>query len=79
MDLRRYLFEHRITQVEVCRTAQKLGHCLWPGDLTKVVNRRRKAFPTERRSIAAALRELGHSVRDISTIDELKEPAGASA
>lgn len=77
MELRRFLFERRITQAQIARAAATLGLFLDQSDLSKFVNHnfKRGREQTIRDRVRRALLAVpGVTPTDVHSIVELREP-----
>jgi len=71
MPLLEFLYQRRITQMDLHRATLKLGAAIWPADLSKIVNGKIWTIGYANR-LRDALSSLGVTAADLDQIDELK-------
>lgn len=71
MELRRLLFEYRITQSELIRKAADHGYKLDHGDLSRIVNKNYRAPFKYLKGVAEALHSLGVPAKTLRAVPEL--------
>lgn len=76
MNLRAFLYEHRLRGCDLVRAAASKGFHLTAPDVSNTLSGRKYYFPPSARvrlSLMAALKKLGFSRADIEAIDGIKE------
>lgn len=71
MELRRVLFEYRLTQSAVARAAVASGYKLNAGVVCKTANGKHRAHPLEREAMRAGLMSLGVPKGVVEAIPEI--------
>ncbi len=74
MDLRHFLFEHRISQQRLIKAIVSTGNRFNHPQMSKLVQGKERMVPRYRQKIRKGLLKLGFSLAQIDTIDELAPP-----
>jgi hypothetical protein len=71
MDLRHFLFEHRISQQRLIKAIVSTGNSFHHPQMSKLVQGKERMMPRQRMKIRKGLLKMGFGLAQIDAIDEL--------